>query len=82
MSTLKSITRCRSRAKRVGMCIEWLEKHGIELELKLDATGWVAEVAYPEDMFEAFCNQPLDALLLDACRVVRNAMKRIKEVQP
>jgi len=75
MTTIKEIARCRSRAERVGMCLLWLEKHGIELELKLDATGWVAEVAYPEDMFEAFCNQPLDALLLDACRRVEKESK-------
>ena len=69
--TIKEIARCRSRAERVGMCIEWLRaREGNITIVTLDGCVSLWINGRYED-----AGPRLDALLLDACRRVEKESK-------
>ena len=77
MPTLREITRCRSRAERVGMCIEWLRRNGVAINIVLSQHGYTVELCLRGywQAVDSDSDAELDALLLDACRRVEKENK-------
>lgn len=76
MTTIKEITRCRSRAERIDLCIKYLlrtRSRYLTLHCNDDDVWYVGH-----DCRETLTGPNLDALLLDACRRVETQTKVTK----